>query len=263
MSLHRRLLPAAALLAMLLAAGAPPSANPPLAATPISRMDLPWWKARHEAALRRLHAAPADLLFIGDSITENWERHGPLPQMDFEPVWQHFYGDRNAVNLGFKGDSTAHLLWRLRNGEIDGIAPKAAVVLIGANNLGRVHWSAADTVIGIETVVAELQKRLPNTKLLLISVLPSERSAWVDENTVAINAALAERYGKNSELAWFDATRLFTKNGKTDRSLYYDPALTPPEPTLHPDRRGMEKLAIAIEPILAGMMGDRNKLPRN
>ena len=137
------------------------------------------------------------------------------------------------------------------------------MVLIGANNLGRVHWSAADTVIGIETVVAELQKRLPNTKLLLISVLPSERSAWVDENTVAINAALAERYGKNSELAWFDATRLFTKNGKTDRSLYYDPALTPSEPTLHPDRRGMEKLAIAIEPILAGMMGDRNKLPRN
>ena len=246
-----------------LIAGAGPTPRTPMAATPISRMDLPWWKARHEAVLRRLHKKPVDLLFIGDSITENWERHGPPPQMDFQPVWQHFYGDRNAVNLGFKGDSTAHLLWRLRNGEIDGIAPKAAVILIGANNFGRVHWSAADTLVGIEAVVAELRKRLPGTKLLLISVLPSERSAWVDENTVAINAALAERYGRGDDVTWFDATRLFTKDGKTDRSLYYDPTLTPPEPTLHPDRRGMEKLAIAIEPIIAGMMGDRNKLLRN
>ena len=85
----------------------------------------------------------------------------------------------------------------------------------------------------------------------------------MDDNPGAINAALAERYGRGDDVTWFDATRLFTKDGKTDRSLYYDPTLTPPEPTLHPDRRGMEKLAIAIEPIIAGMMGDRNKLLRN
>ncbi len=260
MKISRRLIPAAILLASLLAAGPPPQTRPPLAATPLSRMDLPWWKARHEAALKRLHEGPVDLLFLGDSITQNWERHGPTPQMDIQPVWQRFYGDRNAVNLGFIGDTTASLLWRIRNGEVAGIAPKAAVILIGANNLGRVHWSAADTVTGIETIVAELRKRLPTTKLLLISVLPSERSAWVDENTVAINRALAERYGKGGDVTWFDATRLFTKEGKTDRSLYYDPTLTPPEPTLHPDRHGMEKLATAIEPTLAAMLGDRSKL---
>jgi lysophospholipase L1-like esterase len=246
-----------------LTGGAGPAPRTPLAAMPIDRLYLPWWKARHEAVLRRLRQGRVDLLFIGDSITENWERHGPPPNMDIEPVWQHFYGDRNAVNLGFKGDATAHLLWRLRNGEVNGIAPKAAVILIGANNLGRVHWSAADTVTGIEAVIAELRQRLPNTKLLLISVLPSVRSAWVDENTVAINTALAKIYGKGGDVTWFDATPLFTRNGKTDVSLYYDQTLTPPDPPLHPNRQGMEKLAMAIEPTIASMMGDRSKLLRN
>jgi lysophospholipase L1-like esterase len=250
MSLTRRLLASTILLSALLAA----APRPPTAATPIARLDLPWWKARHEAVLHRLQQGPVDLLWIGDSITQNWEKTGPSQQQDYQPVWKRFYGARNAVNLGFKGDTTASLLWRIRNGEVSGIAPKAAIILIGANNLGRVHWSAEDTVTGIEAIIAELHRRLPATKLLLISVLPSERSAWVDENTVTINAALAQRYGKGGDVTWFDATRLFTKNGKTDRSLYYDPTLIPPEPTLHPDRNGMEKLATAIEPIVAGMM---------
>jgi lysophospholipase L1-like esterase len=249
MSLTRRLL--ASIIVLPLLAAAP---RPPAAATPIARLDLPWWKARHEAVLHRLQQGPVDLLWIGDSITQNWEKTGPAPQQDYQPVWQHFYGTRNAVNLGFKGDTTASLLWRVRNGEVAGIAPKAAIILIGANNFGHVHWGAADTVTGIEAIVAELHQRLPTTKLLLISVLPSERSAWVDENTVAINAALAQRYGKSSDVTWFDATRLFTKDGKTDRTLYYDPYLLPPEPTLHPDRHGMEKLASAIEPIVSNMM---------
>jgi lysophospholipase L1-like esterase len=252
----------AALLTCLLAAGPAPSGHLPLAATPIARLDLPWWKARHEAALHRLHQQPVDLLFLGDSITQNFERTGPSEGMNIQPVWQHFYTDRNAVNLGFKGDTTASLLWRIRNGEVAGITPKAAIILIGANNLGHVHWSAADTVTGIETIVADLRQRLPATKLLLIGVLPSERSPWVDETTIAINAALAERYAKSTDVTWFDPTPLFTKDGKTDRTLYYDPTLSPPEPTLHPDRRGMERLAIAIEPIVASMLGDRNKLLR-
>ena len=82
--------------------------------------------------------------------------------------WQRFYGDRHAINLGFKGDTTASLLWRIQNGEVAGIAPKAAVVLIGANNLGRVHWSAEDTVTGINTIIAELHKRLPTIRILLL-----------------------------------------------------------------------------------------------
>jgi lysophospholipase L1-like esterase len=233
-----------------------------LAATPISRMDLPWWRARHEAVLERIRQGRVDLIWLGDSITQDWERSGPPAWADFQPVWQRFYGDRNAVNMGFKGDTTASLLWRIRNGEVAGIAPKAAVILIGANNLGRVHWSAEDTVAGIEAIVAELHRRLPTTKLLLISVLPSERSAWASETTIAINRMLADRFRPCSEVSFVDVTPVFMREGRLDRSLFYDPLLTPPEPPLHPTAQGQERMAAAIEPTLAAMMGDANHLAR-
>ena len=146
-------------------------------------MDLPWWRVRHEAKLKELARVHPELIFLGNSITQDWERSGPADWQDFAPIWNRFYGDRNAVNLGFTGDTTASLLWRIRNGEVAGIAPKVAVVLIGANNLGRVHWSAELTVAGIDAIVDELRHRLPETKILLLSVLPSERSPWVTQTT--------------------------------------------------------------------------------
>src|ERR1700729_1969109 len=143
-------------LALAMAWPAVGSARTILAATPIARTDLPWWRQRHEAKLHELAQAKPELIFLGDSITEDWEHSGPPEWQDFAPEWRRFYGDRNAVNLGFKGDTTASLLWRIRNGEVDGIAPKVAVILIGANNLGRLHWSAEDTVLGIDAIIAEL-----------------------------------------------------------------------------------------------------------
>ncbi len=104
------------LLAAALAFGiaAPAAARTILAATPISRLDLPWWKHRFEAKQHRLHDGPVKLVFYGDSITQDWEHGGPPAWDDFAPIWQHFYGGRDAVNLGFKGDTTASLLWRVR-----------------------------------------------------------------------------------------------------------------------------------------------------
>ena len=85
--------------------------KPVLAATPLSRADLSWWRARHEAKLAELRQKRPDLIFLGDSITQGWESAGPPDWLDFAPIWQQFYGGRNAVNLGFTGDATAHLLW--------------------------------------------------------------------------------------------------------------------------------------------------------
>ncbi len=191
----RRTAPTFLAIALMLAALAPAAARTILAATPISRLDLPWWKHRFEEKQRALRADPPDLVFYGDSITEDWERSGPPPWADFAPVWQRFYGDRHAIDLGFNGDTTASLLWRIEHGEAAGISPKAAVILIGANNMGRPHWSAGDTVSGIEAIIAELRRRLPRTRLLLLSVLPSDRSEWITQTTAAINRDLAARYG--------------------------------------------------------------------
>ena len=224
-------------------------------------METRWWRTRHEEKLAEIRGRQVDLVWLGDSITQNWEQDGPEPWRDFAPVWRSFYGHRHALNLGFKGDTTSHLLWRMENGELDGLHPKAVVILIGANNMGRVHWSASQTVAGIEAVVAEAQKRLPGAGILLLSVLPSIRNKYVTRTTDAINRALAERYGSGAEpsVTYMDVTQLFMKDRKVDRTEFLDDHLTPPDPPLHPTAQAQKRLAEAIEPTLARMLGDHAK----
>ena len=200
------------------------------------------------------------LVFLGDSITQNWEHAGPPPWQDFQPAWRHYYGKRNALNLGFSGDATCHLLWRLHNGEVEGIAPRAAVILIGANNLGRLHWPAAEDVAGIVAVVEETRRRLPRTRLLLLGVLPSERTEWASATTREINWALAARYG-GSDVAYQDLAPLFAPGGRVDRTLFYDPLLSPAQPPLHPAAAAQARMAGAIEPVLAGLLGEQPRPP--
>jgi lysophospholipase L1-like esterase len=234
------------------------AAELPPAARPYSRMELPWWKQRFEEKQIELKKR-VDLVWLGDSITEDFEHDGPQDWNAFAPVWQHFYGDRHAVNLGFKGDATAHLLWRIEHGETDGISPRLAIILIGANNFGHLRWPAAPTLQGIEAIISELHQRLPSTKILLLSVLPSIRSAWVDENTVLINHMLAERYGKGADpqVIFDDLTPLFLKDGHVDKDAFLDGHLHPPDPPLHPTAQAQARMAAAIEPIVSHLMGDR------
>jgi len=254
--LARRCLLLSVLVLLTLPAGA---AGPIPAALPISRMDLPWWRHRFEQKQVLLREGRVGLVFYGDSIMQDYELAGPEPWRDFRPVWERFYGDRHAVNLGFKGDTTASLLWRLEHGEADGIAPKVAVVLIGANNFGRVHWPAEPTLAGIEADLAAIRRHLPGTKILLLSVLPSERSGWVSENTLAVNRALAERFRPGGDVTFLDVTAVFMRDGRLDRGLFLDPLLTPPEPPLHPTAAGQARMAEAMEPALSALLGDRRR----
>lgn len=236
------------------------AAAPPPAAKPISRLELPWWRARHEAKLAEKQAGPVNLVFLGDSITQNWEHAGPPAWSDYQPVWRQFYGDRLALNLGFKGDATSHLLWRLQHGEVDGIAPKAAVILIGANNLGHLHWSAPADIVGIETVVDETRRLLPHARILLLGVLPSERGPWVARNTAEINQALAARYARGTVpgVTYMDLGAIFMRNGVLDRAQFEDVSMQPPDPPLHPSVAAQTRMAEAMEPVLAAMLGDRD-----
>jgi lysophospholipase L1-like esterase len=230
----------------------------PAAAQPIERADG-WWQQRHRAKLAELRRGPVDLVFLGDSITQDYEQAGPPAWRDFRPVWNRYYGDRHALNLGFSGDATSHLLWRIEHGEVDGIAPKAAIILIGANNLGRLHWPTEDNVRGVEAVVAATRRKLPHTKVLLLGILPSERTAWATRTTIDTNRALAAIYGGNAvpDVTYLDIGSVFMTGGRLNRSLYLDPLLTPPEPPLHPTPEGQARMAAAIEPTLARLLGDR------
>lgn len=126
------------------------------------------WQDRHSKFLERVKQGNANVLFIGDSITQGWEGAG-------KGVWAEAFDSLGAVNLGIGGDRTQHVLWRLDNGEIDGIQPKAAVVMIGTNNLGA--NTNEEIVAGITAIVKKLNTKLPKTKVLLLGIFPrSERA---------------------------------------------------------------------------------------
>ena len=255
----RSMLLVAAALMIGLAARPAQAAN--IATMPISRLQVPWWKARFEAKQAELRSRPVDMIWLGDSITQDWERSGPPTWQDFAPAWRHFYDGRHAVNLGFKGDSTCHLLWRIEHGELDGIHPKVAILLIGANNFGLVHTDAQQTFEGIETILDVLGKRLPATRIVVIGVLPSIRSPWVTANTERLNAMLRVALATRPGTRFVDASSIFERGGSVDPSLFLDPRLSPPAPPLHPDAIAQARIAAMIEPIVAHDLGDAERPP--
>lgn len=242
-----------------------------LAAAPISRTDLPWWRERFDRSLERVRQGHVNLIWLGDSITQNWELAGPEPFANYRPVWNRFYGDREAVNMGFRGDTTANVIWRLDHGEVAGLNPRALVLLIGANNFGHVHWDAAKSLAGINSIIRILRQKLPETQILLLAVLPSERSPWITENTEALNAMLAASYRNRPYVTFMNVGSLFYRDGHLNRALYLDPhqaVVASHEPgvttanvnsvALHPDAQGMALIAEAIEPVLHRLMDDRD-----
>jgi lysophospholipase L1-like esterase len=223
-----------------------------LATAPIDRLNLPWWQERWEASLADAQAHPdARIVWLGDSITQFWQLQGGHGYDDILPVWQKYYAPYGAVDFGFKGDTTSSLIWRLDHGQVAGLHPDVAIILIGANNFGRVHWDAGMTVPGIRAVVEKTEKLLPGAHVLLLSVLPSIRSPWVDAQTAATNAALAARYRGDDRVTFVDVTGIFETDGVVNADLFIDPKLSPPEPALHPDAAGMTRIAQALAPEVA------------
>lgn len=225
------------------------------AIVPKDRLSEGWWAARHKAVLAAVASHPdTQLLMIGDSITNNYDKAQP-PDQDFQPIWQQYYAPRKALNLGFSGDTTANVLWRLDHGEVAGLHPKLAVVLIGTNNtaLGQ---SAEDTETGIDAVVKDIEHRLPETKILLLGILPSKLPSR--EQNFDVNAYLGSHYagGEDPRVSYIDISVVFYTHAELDNSLFYDPTLTPPRPALHPNTVGQRLMASAIEPAVARLMGD-------
>src|SRR5262249_55143521 len=117
--------------------------------------------------------------FIGDSITQGWGGGG-------KAVWDRYYGPRKAVGLGIGGDRTQHVLWRLDHGELDGIKPKVAGVMIGTNNLSA--NTPDEIATGVKLIVGRLRDKLPDTKILLLGVFPrSQKPDATRDRVRAVN----------------------------------------------------------------------------
>ena len=230
--------------------------------SPKDRLSEPWWADRHKAILASLPAhKDAELLLLGDSITQNYEKSNP-PREDFQPIWQQYYAPRKALNLGFSGDTTANVLWRLDHGELAGLHPKAVVLLIGTNDTAHGR-SVEETEAGIDAIIVALEYHLPKTKILLMGILPTglkSMSADLD-----INSYLAMRYagGHDPQVSFTDIGVIFYEGGQLADGFFYDPFLTPPAPALHPNTLGQRRMASAIEGHLARLLGDTPVAPVN
>ncbi len=225
-----------------------------LATTPVSRLQTSWWKERFTDKQVELIAHPSPVVWLGDSITQDWERDGSQSWLQFRSIWKRLYGSIGAVNLGFKGDSTCHLLWRLENGELSAMHPKVIVLLIGANNFGHIHTAADETAHGILSIVSLLTRHLPRTKVIVLGILPSIRSRWVDVNTIQANNRVKAAIANMTNVVFVDASPIFMKNGSVDPNQFIDPRLEPPQPALHPTAQAQERIADLINPLIGSAL---------
>ncbi len=130
-----------------------------------------WWIQRHQTKLEEKKAlGDVKLVFLGDSITHAWEKKG-------KAVWAKNYAKYNALNLGYSGDRTEHVLWRLQNGEIDGISPKVIVMMIGTNNVGHRKEASEKTAAGVKAILDLIKTKQPKTKVLLLGIFPRGEKA--------------------------------------------------------------------------------------
>ena len=192
----------------------------------------------------RVKQGHVDLIFIGDSITHGWEGGG-------KEVWNKFYAKRNAVNLGIGGDQTSHVLWRLDHGNIDGISPKLAVVMIGTNNAGTRHNSPSRSPRASRRLWSKLRAKLPETKILLLAIFP--RGADNNDPLRQINAKankIISKLADGQNVFYLDINPKFlAADGTLSKDIMPD--------LLHPNAKGYEIWAEAIEPTVAKLMGEK------
>jgi beta-glucosidase len=202
-----------------------------------------WWTLRHWAVNERVRQGNVDLIFIGDSITHSWENSG-------KEIWRKYYERRNAVNMGFSGDRTQHVLWRLDNGNIDGISPKLAVIMIGTNNSNRDDNTAEEIADGMIAICKKLRRKLPRTKILLLAVFPRAEKPCPQREKIAKANKIASKIADDKMIHYLDIGQKFLEPDKSiSKEIMPD--------FLHLTPKGYEIWAKAIEPTVANLMGEK------
>lgn len=205
----------------------------------------------HEKFLARAKAGPIGVLFLGDSITEGW---GKAPH-----IWEHYYGKWEPANFGIGGDQTQHVIWRIENGELNGIHPKVVVLMLGTNNTNG--HTAEQIAAADRKIVKMIRERLPETKVLVLAVFPrgprKNKEGVVTPEVIAdaarrmeiiraVNADLA-KLDDGKDIRFLDINAHFLGNDGTIPNI-----LMPDQ--LHPNAAGYQLWADAMQPLLTEMM---------
>jgi lysophospholipase L1-like esterase len=171
------------------------------------------WNQGCEHRVAAMQGKPCDIIFIGDSITDNFtSRPSPNWGSVGGGVWDKYYANRNALNFGVGADATQNVLWRFDHMDIKGFKPKVAVVLIGTNNTKN---SPEEIAAGVKAVVEKTQQIFSGVKIILISILPNARAT---EKMAAANK-LIQPLGDEKKVFYFDLASKMTPVGNSWKGL--------------------------------------------
>lgn len=211
-----------------------------------------WWFDRHAEKIAEIEKSnnPKDerkieLLMVGDSITNNFDKNGPG-----EPVWKKYFTPLNALNLGFGGDRTNHVLWRLEHLPKIKPAPLAASLMIGTNNICWGSDKPKQAAEGIQEITRKLNAMYPKMKILVLGVFP--RREQLDhphrKQIIELNSYLPDLLKDIPNVSFMDiGSEFLDEKGFLSREMMPD--------TTHPSEKAHEIWAQAITPKLKEMMG--------
>jgi WD40 repeat protein len=200
------------------------------------------WLGRHEDFVAIAKKGDVNVLFVGDSITDSWRKEAA------RPTWEKHFAPLKSANFGIAGDRTEHVLWRLQNGELDGIQPKVVVLMIGTNN--TFINTAEQIAAGIKAIVKTIQEKSPGSKVLLLGVFPrgAKSDMPVRDEIAAINKSISALDDGGRTVKYLDIGEKF---------LHKDGSLTPDiMPDLqHLSKRGYEIWGDAIAETVQQLAG--------
>lgn len=177
-------------------------------------MTIKEWMALFDQHNEIAKSGKTQLLFLGDSITENWNKE----------VWQKYFSIYQAHNFGIGGDHTGNLLWRLQNLESKNLSPKLIVLQIGVNNFGHLNEKPAEVFQGIQKVIEQCKLIMPSSHILLHGILPFGQSKQSPnrEYVKTVNTLLLA-LADNTTITYCDYGELFLNNRENiDKGMMAD-----------------------------------------
>ncbi|MBT32224.1 MAG: hypothetical protein CMO01_21390 [Thalassobius sp.] len=209
-------------------------------------------KQRHTEKTALVQQRKYDLLFVGNSITNNFDKP------EYQAVWKKYFGSRNGLNLGYSGYRTENIIWNIQNGELEGQSPKVIILEIGTNNIDEKNYptrhTAGQLAGGIEEIVKIFREKCPDSKIILLRCFPGcyggpnpTSHRRILERASDIVSHLAD----NKHIFYCDVNHVFLN---TDGSIKQE---VMPD-WLHPNPKGAELWAQAMEPLLSKLIEDES-----